>query len=258
MQPLPAAPAAPSRWIDRHEALHLLLEPFHPSEVRWLPRNKFTGSYKGRSGVAMAWGVPYLQKPALIHRLNTVFPLCWSFEFQPMDAAGFQVKGRLMIRLEDGPVYYEDAGESGEDQSKEKLKSATTDAFKRCCEMAGIGLYLDALPYPRSYCGPYDEKKNQWVELPVIPEAEMQVALASVGMRPGPAPGLSLGTPAPLTAEKRAEVVALCGKLKDAGVLSKEVWADQFRARFDAMATEAEAETLMLDLAVFLARTPHA
>lgn len=150
--------AYPERWTQ--EVFEALAGEFPPEEVEFLPR--------GTSG-GMALGLPYIDARDVMRRLDAVVgPAGWSFDFDVLGPEAKRVKGRLTVL----GVTKCDAGEaSGEE---EPLKSAVSDALKRCAVHFGVGRYLYYLP---RLWAPYDAQKRRFVEKPRLERAAVQRAL---------------------------------------------------------------------------------
>lgn len=85
----------------------------------------------------------YVDARAVAQRLDDVLtPAGWDFSIFPLP--GDVVQGKLVI----GGIVREDVGYPNSDDDAEPLKSATSDALKRCAVLFGIGRHL------------YDDNKN--------------------------------------------------------------------------------------------------
>lgn len=85
----------------------------------------------------------YVDARAVAQRLDDVVtPAGWDFAITPLP--GDVVQGKLVV----GGIVREDVGYPNSDDDAEPLKSATSDALKRCAVLFGIGRHL------------YDDNKN--------------------------------------------------------------------------------------------------
>ena len=90
----------------------------------------------------------YVSHPEYVKRLDKLFPFSWSFatEVAGITDTAAAVKGSLSITLEDGRVITRETYGHGTVSRMfplgDALKSAASDAFKKCCSMFGIGLSL--------------------------------------------------------------------------------------------------------------------
>lgn len=138
---------------------------FGESELDFLPRAT-------NGGQALA--VPYVDARAVMNRLDSaVGPGGWSWDFELLSADGKMVKGRLTVL----GVTRCDAGES--DAEAEPLKSAVSDALKRCAVHFGVARYLNYLP---GVWVPYDPQKRRFLEYPRLDPAAVRKALAICGI----------------------------------------------------------------------------
>jgi len=155
------------------EITEALNAPFPEDEIEFLPR-----AMSGGKALAIA----YIEARSVMRRLDQVVGAPhWSFDFEPLSPDGKRVKGKLTVL----GVTKCDAGEaSGEDEA---LKSAVSDALKRCAVHFGVGRYLYYLP---SVWTPYDAQRRRFAEPPrVEPQALARaLAICGVGERPAPAP----------------------------------------------------------------------
>jgi hypothetical protein len=164
------------------EAVEALGAPFPEDEIEFLP--------KATSG-GMALGLPYIDARSVMRRLDAVVgPSGWSYDFELLRSDGGQgtedrpgssvsrlpspvfVKGRLTVL----GVTKCDAGEAGPED--EPLKSAVSDALKRCAVHFGIGRYLYYLP--RTWA-PFDAQKRRFIETPRLDPQAVQRALVICG-----------------------------------------------------------------------------
>lgn len=151
------------------ETLAALGAPFPDGEIEFLPRAQSGG---------MALGLPYIDARSVMRRLDAVVGGAhWSFDFDLLSPDGKLVRGRLTVC----GVTKCDAGEA--DGEAEPLKSAVSDALKRCAVHFGIGRYLYALP---KVWAPYDGQKRRFIELPRLDPQAVARALALEGIGVGP------------------------------------------------------------------------
>src|SRR4051794_880883 len=114
------------------EIVDALAASFPEDEIEFLPRAHSNGK---------ALGLPYIDARSVMRRLDAVVgPANWSFDFDVVSPDGKMVKGRLAVL----GVTKCDAGEASTED--EILKSAVSDALKRCAVHFGIGRYLYYLP----------------------------------------------------------------------------------------------------------------
>lgn len=147
------------------EVLEALGAPFPDDEVEFLPRGNFEGK---------ARALAYIDARSVMRRLDAVVgPANWSFDFELLSPEGKMVKGKLTVL----GVTKCDAGEGASED--EVLKSAVSDALKRCAVHFGIGRYLYYLP---SVWAPYDQRKRQFAETPRISPAAVEKALTICGI----------------------------------------------------------------------------
>jgi hypothetical protein len=169
------------------EILEALGSPFPQDEVEFLPRASSGGS---------ALALPYIDARSVMRRLDAVVGAGnWSFDFDVLSPDGKRVKGRLTVL----GVTKCDAGEaSGED---EPLKSAVSDALKRCAVHFGVGRYLYYLP---RVWAPYDSQKRRFTEAPKIDPTALGHALSICGIqRPPAVTPAECSLPAPSTARSK-------------------------------------------------------
>lgn len=161
------------------EVLGALGAPFPDDEVEFLPRGNFEGK---------ARALAYIDARSVMRRLDAVVGASnWSFDFELLSPDGKMVKGKLTVL----GVTKCDAGEGASED--EVLKSAVSDALKRCAVHFGIGRYLYYLP---SVWAPYDQRKRQFSETPRISPAAVEKALSICGI---PTQTASSGRPAART-----------------------------------------------------------
>lgn len=166
-------------WTD--EIRHALAAPFPEEEIGFLPR-----AANGNRALALA----HVDARSVQNRLDSVVgPAGWSFDYFVIDAPiGKKVKGELTVL----GVTKCDAGEA--DREDEPLKSAVSDAIKRCAVHFGIARYLYYLP---QIWGNFDQQKRRFSETPQLPHGALEKALATCGYR-GP-------MPAPVVVESRSQ-----------------------------------------------------
>ncbi len=147
------------------EVTEALGAAFPEDEVEFLPR----GFYNGK-----ARALAYIDARSVMRRLDAVVgPGNWSFDFDVMSPDCKMVKGRLTVL----GVTKCDAGEAGAED--EPLKSAVSDALKRCGVHFGIGRYLYYLP---QVWAPYDQQKRRFTEAPRVSPDAVSRALAICGV----------------------------------------------------------------------------
>lgn len=150
-----------------------LLAPFQDHEISFLPR-------KPEGGRALA--VPYIDARAVMTRLDhAVGPAAWEYDFDPLSVDGKMVRGKLTVF----GVTKCDPGQANDEA--ELMKSASSDALKRCAVHFGIGRYLY---YLDGVWWPYADK--HFKTRPQLKPEDVAAALRSVGYRlptaPEPAP----------------------------------------------------------------------
>ena len=109
-----------------------LLRQDTPREaIRWLPKK-----LDAQKGVALV--MPYVEAPYVMRVLDEACgPDGWDFDI-PMQGETW-AKGILQIFTPERTLRYTNFGYSGRPGDTEPLKSAATDALKRCAYLAGIG-----------------------------------------------------------------------------------------------------------------------
>lgn len=102
-------------------------------------------SRKGRSGITLS----YVETSEYIKRLNSVFDYNWSFEIveEKIENGFVIVKGKLTAegttKMQFGTSQITVGKDSGEVLAiGDDMKSAGSDALKKCCSLFGIGLHL--------------------------------------------------------------------------------------------------------------------
>lgn len=112
----------------------MLQAPFSGDEIK---------QREGRAGLMF----DYIDSRTAMGRLDDVLGIGgWQFEVAHVVAD--KVVGRLTVFTEDGPRVHEDVGYPNGPNDEEPLKSAVSDAIKRCAVQVGVGrhLYFDAVP----------------------------------------------------------------------------------------------------------------
>ena len=93
----------------------------------------------GRAGMTFT----YVDARAVAQRLTDVLTIGgWQFKNKPIDLAKGVVKGRLKILVEGAWMTHEDNGYPNSAQDDEPLKSAASDALRRCAAQIGVGRSL--------------------------------------------------------------------------------------------------------------------
>ena len=107
-----------------------LAAPFEEKDLKHRP---------GRAGMTFT----YADARAVAQRLDDVLGLTgWEFEVAVADAARGVVKGTLHIVVDGKTVIHEDFGYPNSTQDDEPLKSAASDALRRCAAQIGVGRSL--------------------------------------------------------------------------------------------------------------------
>lgn len=164
-----------------------LAAPFSEDEIEFLPRAQSNGK---------ALGLAYIDARTVMNRLDAVVgPANWSFDFDPVTPDGKMVKGRLTVL---GTTKC-DAGEASTEE--EILKSAVSDALKRCAVHFGIGRYLYYLP---RVWAPYDAQKRRFTETPRLERAAVEQALRVCGVASARPEAARAESRPPLRVERRA------------------------------------------------------
>ena len=147
------------------EILDALGAAFPEDEIEFLPKAQSNGK---------ALGLAYIDARSVMRRLDAVVgPSNWSYDFDLLSPDGKMVRGRLTVL----GVTKCDAGEGSTEE--EVLKSAVSDALKRCAVHFGIGRYLYYLP---RIWAPYDSQKRRFTETPRIDRRAMEHALTLCGI----------------------------------------------------------------------------
>jgi len=107
-----------------------LAAPFEEKDLKHRP---------GRAGITFT----YADARAVAQRLDDVLGIQgWEFEVSVADAARGVVKGTLHIVVDGKTVIHEDFGYPNSTQDDEPLKSAASDALRRCAAQVGVGRSL--------------------------------------------------------------------------------------------------------------------
>jgi hypothetical protein len=148
-----------------------LAAPFPEDEIEFLPRAATNGR---------ALALAHIDARTVMRRLDAVVgPDGWSFDFDVLSPDCKKIKGKLTVL----GVTKCDAGEASTED--EPLKSAVSDALKRCAVHFGIGRFLYYLP---QLWVNYDAAKRRFSETPRLPAGALEKALALCGYRGGAAP----------------------------------------------------------------------
>ena len=165
-----------------------LERPFAPAQIR---------QRKGRNGL-----LDYVEGHSVIQRLNEALEGAWSFEIVHHEIREEEVVviGRLtaegIVKMAFGGSQVTRERESGQIVSLgDDLKSASTDALKKCATFLGVGLHLYAekpiagrAPAPRAVArrrGPRRHRRRQPVRRATAPGRRPTVALATGARRNG-------------------------------------------------------------------------
>jgi hypothetical protein len=128
--------------MTKAETIQQLSRPFSKEELRSRP---------GQGGATFV----YADASAVIARLNEVLGGDWDFETKIVSPQPAIIEGTLTVRFPDGTVTRRvDYGYPNGERDQEPVKSAQSDALRRCARMIGVGLYLysrtpNAKPSPR-------------------------------------------------------------------------------------------------------------
>ena len=107
-----------------------LAAPFDPKDLKQRP---------GRAGLVFT----YADARAVAQRLDDVLGITgWQFEVAVADVPRSVVKGSLTIVVEGKTVIHEDFGYPNSTSDDEPLKSAASDALRRCAAQVGVGRSL--------------------------------------------------------------------------------------------------------------------
>lgn len=107
-----------------------LLAPFEEKDLKHRP---------GRAGMTFT----YADARAVAQRLDDVLGIeCWQFEVKVADPARSVVHGSLAVIIGGKTVIRQDFGYPNSAQDDEPLKSAASDALRRCAAQLGVGRSL--------------------------------------------------------------------------------------------------------------------
>jgi hypothetical protein len=107
-----------------------LAAPFEAKDLKHRP---------GRGGLVFT----YADARAVAQRLDDVLTLCgWQFEVKVADPARNVVHGSLILVIEGKSTIRQDFGYPNGPQDDEPLKSAASDALRRCAAQVGVGRSL--------------------------------------------------------------------------------------------------------------------
>ena len=107
-----------------------LLAPFEEKDLKHRP---------GRAGMTFT----YADARAVAQRLDDVLGIeCWQFEVKVADPARSVVHGSLAVVIGGKTVIRQDFGYPNSAQDDEPLKSAASDALRRCAAQLGVGRSL--------------------------------------------------------------------------------------------------------------------
>lgn len=107
-----------------------LLAPFEQKDLKHRP---------GRAGMTFT----YADARAVAQRLDDVLGIeCWQFEVKVADPARSVVHGSLAVVIGGKTVIRQDFGYPNSAQDDEPLKSAASDALRRCAAQLGVGRSL--------------------------------------------------------------------------------------------------------------------
>lgn len=154
-----------------------LAEPFSPEQERYYPQSI---SQSNSSAIA-AW---YIDARAAAERLDDVVgPGNWEFRIKNIDgiSAAECIHGTLSIRVShsDGTfewVSKEDVGYRNAKSDEEPIKSAVSDALKRCGAQWGIGRYIYRIPLKWFKCEIENGKFKKWTEKPSHPPVRLKIS----------------------------------------------------------------------------------
>lgn len=104
--------------------------PFAPEDLKTRP---------GKAGLVFT----YADSRAVASRLDSVFgPLGWEFQIKVADSARCVILGTLTVTMGTSAAVKEDVGYPNGPDDAEPLKSATSDALRRCAAQLGVGRSL--------------------------------------------------------------------------------------------------------------------
>lgn len=112
------------------DLIEQLNAPFAPEDLKTRP---------GRAGMQFT----YVDSRAVAARLDSVFgPLGWEFQIKVADSARCVILGTLTVTVGPLAAVKEDVGYPNGPDDQEPLKSATSDALKRCAAQLGVARSL--------------------------------------------------------------------------------------------------------------------
>ena len=143
-----------------------LLAPFEEKDLKHRP---------GRAGMTFT----YADARAVAQRLDDVLGIeCWQFEVKVADPARSVVHGSLAVIIGGKTVIRQDFGYPNSAQDDEPLKSAASDALRRCAAQLGVGRSL------------YSPEKGAVVPLGRVPRLSVAPTPVSVDSTRGSDPAL--------------------------------------------------------------------
>ena len=143
-----------------------LLAPFEEKDLKHRP---------GRAGMTFT----YADARAVAQRLDDVLGIeCWQFEVKVADPARSVVHGSLAVVIGGKTVIRQDFGYPNSAQDDEPLKSAASDALRRCAAQLGVGRSL------------YSPEKGVPVPLGRVPRLSVAPTPLSVDSTRGSDPAL--------------------------------------------------------------------
>ena len=234
------------------EQLARLRAPFPLEAVGFKPQ-----VMKKDKSAAMA--ATYIDARAVAERLDEVFPLAWTDEYEVMEHVEnrLTIECRLSIILNGQKITRSDVGEStnsDDERSASRWKSATSDAFKRAAVKFGVGAYLYALP---QVWADYDADKRRFAPAGLkkleqgYAQAVKRLGLSEPGERSQepehPEAEEAARPPAPEAGAKGTTTTVAGREVKPIRTLSPE--------RAEAMMRELHALGFMGELATELARS---
>ena len=166
------------------EMLQALGAPFAPDELEFLPG---ATTQDGSRAIAM----PYVEARAVMNRLDFVAgPANWGFDYELVlfQQGACAVKGTLTVC----GAKRADAGEAKGDG--ELLKSAVSDALKRCAVHFNVARYLYFLPMTWA---PYEKSRKRFTEPPQLKPGDVQDALRKCGVLSAPVAEKAAPVPEP-------------------------------------------------------------
>jgi hypothetical protein len=118
----------------------------------------------------------YVDARAVAQRLTDVLTIGgWQFKNKPVDLAKGVVQGKLKILVEGVWLTHEDNGYPNSAQDDEPLKSAASDALRRCAAQVGVGRSL----YSPEKGGPVAPLMFTRPNVPQIAKPEASSALSA-------------------------------------------------------------------------------